>query len=169
MIGGTAAFQLRARRLSHRVPTIGYQLAEPDGHRMVPERLAAVGISGPGVGRLAQQGWLDVDGRRVNLPEVSEPRLGQRFAFIMDTRLCEAAFALAEGRVLARLADSALLCVRWGHTPRRVVLAAMVLLREAGVILEGAALTRVNVKAHGQSGYADAEIYQSRYSGYFGG
>ena len=79
------------------------------------------------------------------------------------------AFALAEGRVLARLADSALLCVRWGHTPRRVVLAAMVLLREAGVILEGAALTRVNVKAHGQSGYADAEIYQSRYSGYFGG
>ncbi|GLR65890.1 hypothetical protein GCM10010909_05680 [Acidocella aquatica] len=77
------------------------------------------------------------------------------------------AFALAEGRVLARLADSALLCVRWGHTPRRVVLAAMLLLREAGVTLAGAALTRVNVKAHGSSGYADAEIYQPRYGGYF--
>jgi ribonuclease Z len=29
--------------------------------------------------------------------QVSEPRRGQRFAFIMDTRLCDAAFALAEG------------------------------------------------------------------------
>jgi ribonuclease Z len=28
---------------------------------------------------------------------VSEPRRGQRFAFIMDTRLCDAAFELADG------------------------------------------------------------------------
>jgi capsular exopolysaccharide synthesis family protein len=47
-------------------------------------------------------------------------------------------FALAEGRVLARLADAALLCVRWGDTPRHVVLAAMTLLREAGVTVCGA-------------------------------
>ena len=77
------------------------------------------------------------------------------------------AFALAEGRVLARLADSALLCVRWGNTPSRVVSAAITLLHEAGVTLAGAALTRVNVKAHGQSGFADAEVYQPRYGGYF--
>ena len=32
----------------------------------------------------------------MTLAEVSEPRAGQRFAFIMDTRLCDAAFALAE-------------------------------------------------------------------------
>ena len=32
----------------------------------------------------------------VTLEQVSEPRAGQRFAFIMDTRLCEAAFALAD-------------------------------------------------------------------------
>jgi len=79
------------------------------------------------------------------------------------------AFALAEGRVLARLADTALVCVRWGHTPSRVVLAAIQLLREAGVTISGAALTRVNVKAHGRSGFADAEIYQPRYGGYFKG
>ena len=68
------------------------------------------------------------------------------------------AFALAEGRVLAQLADAALLCVRWGNTPRCVVLAAMTLLREAGVTLAGAALTHVNVKAHGRSGFADANV-----------
>jgi ribonuclease Z len=120
VIGETAAFRLTAWPLSHRVPTIGYQLAEPDGRRMVPERLAAVGISGPDVGRLAQQGWLDVNGRRVPLAEVSEARPGQRFAFIMDTRLCEAVFALAEGADLmvcesTFLASDAALAPEYGH------------------------------------------------------
>ena len=32
----------------------------------------------------------------MTLDQVSEPRRGQRFAFIMDTRLCDAAFALAD-------------------------------------------------------------------------
>jgi capsular exopolysaccharide synthesis family protein len=77
------------------------------------------------------------------------------------------AFALAEGRILARMADAALLCIRWGDTPRRTVRAAILLLQEAGVTLAGAALTRVNVRAHGRSGYADAEVYQPRYGGYF--
>ena len=120
VIGETAEFRLSAWPLSHRVPTIGYQLAEPDGRRMVPERLAALGISGPDVGRLAQQGWLDVDGQRVNLAEVSELRLGQRFAFIMDTRMCDAVFALAEGADLmiceaTFLASHAALAPRYGH------------------------------------------------------
>ena len=97
MLAGTADWQLTAWPLSHRVPTVGYQLAEPDGRRMRPDRLAALGISGPDVGRLAREGGLDVAGQRVSLEEVSEPRSGQRFAFIMDTRLCEDAFALAEG------------------------------------------------------------------------
>jgi capsular exopolysaccharide synthesis family protein len=76
-------------------------------------------------------------------------------------------YALAEGRVLARAADAALLCIRWGHTPRRVVAGALDLLREAGVTITGATLTRVDAKAHGRSGFADAEVYQPRYGGYF--
>ena len=77
------------------------------------------------------------------------------------------AFALAEGRVLARLADAALLCIRWGQTPRRVVRAAITLLQEAGVVLAATALTRVDAAQHEKSGFADAEIYQPRYGGYF--
>ena len=37
-----------------------------------------------------------VGDRRVTLDEVSEPRPGQRFAFVMDTRLCDGVFALAD-------------------------------------------------------------------------
>jgi capsular exopolysaccharide synthesis family protein len=77
------------------------------------------------------------------------------------------AFALAEGRVLASVADRALLCVRWGKTPRRVVLGAITLLRDAGVVIAGVALTRVDARVHGRSGHADAEMYQPRYGGYF--
>ena len=78
-------------------------------------------------------------------------------------------FALAEARVLARVADTTLFCVRWGKTPRRIVRAAITSLQEAGVSIIGAALTRVDAVRHGRSGYADAEIYQPRYGGYFRG
>jgi ribonuclease Z len=90
-------FRLIARPLSHGVPSIGYRLAEPDGRRMLPAKLAEFGISGPDVGLLARQGYLDAGGRRVTAEQVSVPRPGQRFAFVMDTRLCDAAFALADG------------------------------------------------------------------------
>jgi ribonuclease Z len=89
-------FLLEARRLSHSAPAIGYRVAEPDGRRMLPEKLAAHGISGPDVGRLQHQGSLAVGDRVVHVSQVSEPRQGQRFAFIMDTRLCDGAFALAD-------------------------------------------------------------------------
>jgi len=96
VIVDAAAFRLEARALSHSVPTVGYRLTEPDGRRMLPDRLAAAGIAGPDIGLLQRAGRLSVEGRTVTLEQVSEPRPGQRFAFIMDTRLCDAAFELAE-------------------------------------------------------------------------
>ena len=94
---GTAPFRLEARALSHSVPTVGYRLTEPDGRRMLPDRLAALGITGPAIGRLQREGRLEAGGRLVTAEQVSEPRPGQSFAFVMDTRLCDAAFALADG------------------------------------------------------------------------
>ncbi|GAA1216278.1 ribonuclease Z [Kitasatospora nipponensis] len=92
-----APFALEAVRLSHPVEAFGYRLTEPDGRRLLPERLAALGLRGPAVGRLQREGAVEVEGRTVTLAEVSEVRRGQRFAFVMDTRLCEGVHALAEG------------------------------------------------------------------------
>jgi ribonuclease Z len=89
------AFRLEARPLSHRVPTVGYRLTEPDGRRMLPAELAARGVTGPDIGRLQRDGRLERNGARIHLADVSAPRRGQKFAFIMDTRLCDAAFELA--------------------------------------------------------------------------
>jgi ribonuclease Z len=87
---------LEARRLDHSVETYGYRLVEPDGRTMVPARLAAAGITGPRVGELQRAGSLMVGARQVTVEEMSRPRPGQRAAFVMDTCLCDAVYALAE-------------------------------------------------------------------------
>nr|WP_218889381.1 ribonuclease Z [Saccharopolyspora hordei] len=114
----TGAFgTLEAVPLDHRIETFGYRLVEPDGRRMLPERLARVGVRGPDVGRLQRAGSLRVGDRTVTVEEVSVHRPGQRFAFVMDTRLCDGVFELADGADLlviestfldrdARLADA---------------------------------------------------------------
>ena len=99
---GPEPFALVAARLDHRTETVGWRVEEPDGRRMRPDRLAAAGITGPDVGRLQRDGALvTADGRRVTLEEMSEPRRGQVFAFVMDTRLCDAVPALADGHLTA--------------------------------------------------------------------
>ncbi len=91
-IGG---FTLEAEPLEHRSPTVGYRLVEPHGRRMLPERLAAHGVSGPDVSRLQRDGTLETSRGAVHLADVSVHRPGQRFAFVMDTRLCVGAQRLA--------------------------------------------------------------------------
>jgi ribonuclease Z len=90
---GTVAPGLEVRALNHRIETYGYRLAEPDGRSLVPERLAEAGISGPDVGRLQRDGSL----AGVRLEDVSVPRPGQGFAFVMDTAPCTGAEELADG------------------------------------------------------------------------
>jgi ribonuclease Z len=84
---------LEVRPLSHRIETYGYRLVESDGLTFLPDRLATAGIAGPDVGRLQREGSLGA----VRLADVSVPRRGQRFAFVMDTAPCPGAEELADG------------------------------------------------------------------------
>ena len=83
---------LEVRPLRHHIEAFGYRLAERDGVTLLPERLAAAGIAGPDVGRLQREGRLGA----VRLEDVSVPRRGQRFAFVMDTAECAGAEELAD-------------------------------------------------------------------------
>ncbi|GGZ72211.1 ribonuclease Z [Streptomyces echinoruber] len=156
----TPAYTLEARRLSHPVESYGYRLTEPDGRRMLPERLAAHGITGPDVGRLQREGSLN----GVPLEAVSEVRRGQRFAFVMDTRLCEGVHALAEGCDLLVIESTFLdqdeeLAVEFGHlTAGQAARAA----RDAGV--------RHLVLTHFSQRYAQPEEFerQARAAGFEG-
>ena len=75
--------------------------------------------------------------------------------------------AITEARVLAGIADAAVLCVRWRATPRAVLTHALELLEDAHAHVAGAVLTRVDPRAHVRSGYADAEVYHRRYKAYY--
>lgn len=94
----TPAGELVAHRLDHGdVPTVGWRLDEPDSRRLLPERLDALGIHREDRSRLVDEGHLVVNGRTIEVEDVSVPRSGQHFAFVMDTRWCDGAVALAAG------------------------------------------------------------------------
>lgn len=134
---GPGAPVLTARPLEHRVDAVGYRLDEPDGVSLDPEALAAAGVpSGPAVGRLLRDGVVTLDdGRTVRRDAVSVPRQGQSVAFVMDTRLCDAVLALADGVDLLVVESTFLhrdaeLAARWAHLTCRQ---AAVVASRAGV------------------------------------
>ncbi len=92
----TPAFTISVAPLDHGVPTLGYRVDEPPGRTMLPEKLTALGVHGPAIGRLQKQGTVEVEGRTVSLEEVSVDKPGQSVAFVMDTRPCPGALALAK-------------------------------------------------------------------------
>jgi ribonuclease Z len=127
---------------------------------MLPGELAARGIAGPDVGRLQREGSL----RGVDLAEVSEPRPGQRFAFIMDTRMCPGVARLAEGCDLlvaesTFLDEDAALAADYGHLTAGQAASAA---RDAGV--------RHLVLTHFSQRYPDPEPFtaQARAAGFTG-
>jgi ribonuclease Z len=135
------------------VDVLGWRVEEPDGVRMLTDRLRALGIAGPRVGRLQRDGSLTLDdGRVVRLEDVSERRPGRSFAFVMDTRWCDGALALARGVDLLVIESTFLqaeevLAHRYGH-----LTAAQVgrLVCEAGV--------RRVVLTHFSERYPDASV-----------
>ena len=77
--------------------------------------------------------------------------------------------AVADTRILARLADQTVYVIRWARTRREVANEGIRQLREAGIPLAGAVLSAVNVRAHAQYGYGDSGYYYGTSSKYYGG
>ncbi|WP_024802388.1 ribonuclease Z [Nocardia sp. BMG51109] len=159
-----APFRLEAVALSHRVATFGYRLAEPDGRRMLPEKLAAHGISGPDIGRLQRAGELRLPGGRVlTLDEVSTVRRGQRFAFVMDTRMCSGVEELAQDADMLVIESTfldadAVLAHDFGHLTAA----------EAARVAEAAGV-RTLVLTHFSQRYPDLDGHRAEASKYFHG
>ncbi|MGY6502593.1 MAG: ribonuclease Z [Acidimicrobiales bacterium] len=149
----TDAWTLSARHLDHTIDTVGYRLEEAPGRTFLPDRLEAFGVSGPAVGELERSGRVEVDGRTVGLDDVSVPRPGQVVAFVLDTRVCDAAVELAAGADLVIcestfLQDETHLAHDYGHLTARQ---AATIAREAGA--------RRLVLAHYSQRYAGEEAF----------
>jgi ribonuclease Z len=154
---------LEARRLDHPVEAFGYRFTEPDGRRMLPERLAEHGVAGPAVGRLQREGVLVVGARTVRLADVSVPRRGQRFAFVMDTRLCDGVYALADGVDMLVIESTFLtedesLARTYGHLTAR----------QAGSVAADCGVRKL-VLTHFSQRYADATRFAAEAADVFDG
>jgi capsular exopolysaccharide synthesis family protein len=113
-------------------------------------------------------GSLEVNALSLFMSEAMAALL-QRLRQDYDLVLLDAppAHALTDARVIAGMAEATLLCLRWRSTPFGVVRHALDLLEEAQASVVGVTLTRVDMRAHVRSGFADAEVYHPRYGGYF--
>lgn len=87
--------RLVALPLEHSVDALGYRIEEDPHLHVEPASLAEVGVSGPDIGTLVEEGSIVRDGRRIELAEVSHTSPGQAFALVMDTAICDNAVALA--------------------------------------------------------------------------
>ena len=87
-------FAIEAVRLDHDPETFGWRVVNPTGPACCPSGSPPRASPVP-----TSAGWsrrASSNGRVVaRLEEVSEPRRGQRMAFVMDTGMCEAAVELA--------------------------------------------------------------------------
>ena len=147
--------RLEAVRLSHGVDSYGYRLTEPDGRRMLPEKLAEAGVRGPRISELQREGQVTTPaGDVVTLDEVSVPRAGQVFAFVMDTRLCQGVYDLAANADMlviesTFLSSEAALAAEHGHLTARQ---AATVAEESGV--------RTLVLTHFSQRYTDLSRFE---------
>ncbi len=88
---------ITAGRLDHDIETFGYRIQEKDSYTLDPQRLCEFGISGKAAGELKRNGRVMVGDREVSARDAGSILPGQSFAFIMDTRPCEAIAGLATG------------------------------------------------------------------------
>ncbi|MGC2856642.1 GumC family protein [Novispirillum sp. DQ9] len=76
--------------------------------------------------------------------------------------------AVADVRILARLADRVIYLTKWGSTPRDGVRNGIKLLRSSGANLTGVVLSQVDQRKHASYGYGDYGQYYGRYAEYYG-
>ena len=96
----TDEWTLSALPLEHRRECYGYRLDEKDQRTISMAMLVQLGVElqGPQIGELKRTGSITLDnGQTIRLEDVSTARPGQSFAFVMDTRVCDNAYKLAQG------------------------------------------------------------------------
>lgn len=71
--------------------------------------------------------------------------------------------AVSDAVVLSHIADATIFLVRWGKTPRQVVMGALKSFRTLGGKLAGVVLARVDMRKHSTYGYGDPGYYYGYY------
>jgi ribonuclease Z len=90
-------FLIEAAFLDHGVENIGWRITEPDTVKFHKEELKKLGLDGPIIRKLEEEGKISWNDRWIHIDEVSHVRVGDTFAYVIDTRPCKEALELARG------------------------------------------------------------------------
>lgn len=89
-------YSLKTHSLDHSVPTLGFRIEEFEGRTFLPDKLNDAKVCGPMVAELQREGWIASAEGIIRLEDVTVRRPGSIFAFVMDSRPCSGAIALAK-------------------------------------------------------------------------
>ncbi len=120
IIEETEKNQIYADRLEHSIETYGFRLQERADITLIPDKLKIFGIQGAAIKEFLAAKKIVVNDRTVTLEEVSRPKKGASFAYILDTRYCPSAVELASKADLVicdstYLSDRAEMANQFGH------------------------------------------------------
>ncbi len=95
----TERYTITAMPLEHRIPSFGYRWEEKPVRNVDMAKVRALGIrDGKLIGKIKREGYIEFEGRRITLEEISHPPKPPRsFVYCGDTRPCENAVQLAQG------------------------------------------------------------------------
>ncbi|MCH9612860.1 MAG: Ribonuclease Z [Chlamydiia bacterium] len=89
-------FKIEAAFLEHGVTNIGWRITEKDQLKFEKDKVKGAGLRGLQMRELQTKGVVEVDGKEIQLCDVAYLRKGDVFAYVVDTRVCENAYRLAE-------------------------------------------------------------------------
>lgn len=89
-------FCIEAYHLDHGVDNVGYRIKEKDTLKFNKKKLQDLGIKGTDVKEIELKGVLEKDQKIIRLEDVSHVRPGDVFSLVIDTKLCDNVFNLAQ-------------------------------------------------------------------------
>lgn len=95
LVEDTGQFKIEATFLTHGVENIGWRITESNTRKYDAQKLKEHGILGSLVKELEEKGFIVVNGKIININDVSWIRRGDSFAVVIDTLPCQNAIDIA--------------------------------------------------------------------------
>lgn len=92
----TDSYTIEAFPLAHGIDCYGYRFQEKAKRKFDKEKLDACKIFGSAVRQLQKDGFILIDGQKIELSMVSSLTPGKIFSYIADTRFCQEAIVCAK-------------------------------------------------------------------------
>ncbi len=97
LVEETDKFKIEAKFLNHGIDSIGWRITEHDKIKFYKDKLKEFKVFGPNVKKLEEKGSIKIDGKTINLKDVSFIKKGEAISVILDTKYSDDLADIAKG------------------------------------------------------------------------